>query len=212
MIRVTFIIDNHDVTAVAEVQKIIEVRRCSVHLKDTNGGYRTWNLSDCLIRQDAHHKATTEGVVIDYKTVYPDIEATLVFMVPSQWKLEGIEGENLRMKQALSITNIIACNGCYRSLVRMHIHCRNRFDQRRKPSALKRYRAHGLTATSLLGSCNVQSDTVVKDFQSMLEIANEMGTKIIFVSVHAGEATETLYMTVSAPSVKMLRHSALKSV
>ena len=49
-------------------------------------------------------------------------------------------------------------------------------------------KTHGLTATSLLGSCNVQSETVVEDFQTTLNIANEMGVKIIFVSVHAGEA------------------------
>ena len=48
-------------------------------------------------------------------------------------------------------------------------------------------KAHGLTATSLLGSCNVQSETVVSDFQPTLEIADKMGVKIIFVSVHAGD-------------------------
>lgn len=45
----------------------------------------------------------------------------------------------------------------------------------------------GLTATSLLGSCNVQSDTVVEDFQPTLNTAGEMGVKIIFVSISAGE-------------------------
>lgn len=48
-------------------------------------------------------------------------------------------------------------------------------------------KAHGLTATSLLGGCDVQSATVVEDFQSTLDIANEMGVKVIFVSVHSGE-------------------------
>jgi len=48
-------------------------------------------------------------------------------------------------------------------------------------------KSHGLTATSLLGRCDVQSDTVVEDFQSTLEIANEMDVKVIFVSVHSGE-------------------------
>ncbi len=48
--------------------------------------------------------------------------------------------------------------------------------------------AHRLTATSLLGSCDVQSDTVVSDFQATLEIADKMDVKIIFVSVHAGTA------------------------
>ena len=47
--------------------------------------------------------------------------------------------------------------------------------------------AHGLTATSLLGRCDVQSETVVSDFQPTLEIADQMGVKVIFVSVHAGE-------------------------
>ena len=47
--------------------------------------------------------------------------------------------------------------------------------------------AHGLTATSLLGSCDVQSETVVSDFQTTLDIADKMGVKIIFASVHAGE-------------------------
>jgi inosose dehydratase len=48
--------------------------------------------------------------------------------------------------------------------------------------------AHGLTATSLLGSCDVQSETVVSDFQTTLDIADKMGVNIIFVSVHAGDA------------------------
>ena len=47
--------------------------------------------------------------------------------------------------------------------------------------------AHGLTATSLLGSCDVQSETVVSDFPT-LDIADKMGVNIIFVSVHAGDA------------------------
>lgn len=47
--------------------------------------------------------------------------------------------------------------------------------------------AHGLTATSLLGRCDIQSETVVSDFQSTLAIADTMGVKIIFASVHAGD-------------------------
>lgn len=47
--------------------------------------------------------------------------------------------------------------------------------------------AHGLTATSLLGRCDVQSETVVSDFQATLETADKMDVKIIFVSVHAGD-------------------------
>ena len=47
--------------------------------------------------------------------------------------------------------------------------------------------AHGLTATSFLGRCDVASETVVADFQTTLDIASQMGVKIIFVSVHAGD-------------------------
>lgn len=47
--------------------------------------------------------------------------------------------------------------------------------------------AHGLTATSLLGRCDVQSETVVSDFQTTLDTAAQMGVNIIFVSVHAGD-------------------------
>ncbi len=47
--------------------------------------------------------------------------------------------------------------------------------------------AHGLAATSLLGRCDIQSETVVSDFQPTLEIADKMGVKIIFASVHAGD-------------------------
>ena len=49
-------------------------------------------------------------------------------------------------------------------------------------------KAHGLTATSLLGSCDVQSETVVADFQTTLDIADKMDVRILFVSVHAGDA------------------------
>ena len=52
--------------------------------------------------------------------------------------------------------------------------------------------AHGLTATSLLGRCDVQSETVVTDFQRTLNIANEMDVKVIFVSVHAGETDKSV--------------------
>ena len=52
--------------------------------------------------------------------------------------------------------------------------------------------AHGLTATSLLGRCDVQSETVVTDFQRTLNIANQMDVKVIFVSVHAGETDKSV--------------------
>lgn len=53
-------------------------------------------------------------------------------------------------------------------------------------------KSHGLTATSLLGRCDVQSESVVEDFQNTLNIANEMGVKVIFVSVHAGETDKNV--------------------
>lgn len=53
-------------------------------------------------------------------------------------------------------------------------------------------KAYGLTATSLLGRCDVQSETVVTDFQRTLNIANEMDVKVIFVSVHAGETDKSV--------------------
>ena len=53
-------------------------------------------------------------------------------------------------------------------------------------------KTHGLTATSLLGRCDVQSETVVADFQRTLNIANEMDVKVIFVSVHAGETDKSV--------------------
>jgi inosose dehydratase len=52
--------------------------------------------------------------------------------------------------------------------------------------------AHGLTATSLLGRCDVESETVVSDFQTTLNIASQMGVKIIFVSVHAGDTNRNV--------------------
>ena len=49
--------------------------------------------------------------------------------------------------------------------------------------------AHGLTATSFLGKCDVQSETVVADFPDDPWILRpQMGVKIIFASVHAGDA------------------------
>ena len=53
-------------------------------------------------------------------------------------------------------------------------------------------KAHGLTATSLLGRCDVQSETVVTDFQRTLNIANQMDVQVIFVSVHAGETDKSV--------------------
>ena len=73
--------------------------------------------------------------------------------------------------------------------------------------------SHGLTATSLLGSCNVQSDTVVTDFQPTLEIANQMDVKIIFVSVHAGDTDrKVVYDRLRAIGEKRRHPSILKCV
>lgn len=72
---------NHNVTAVTEVQKVIE-HVGAVHLKDTNGGYRTWNFP-----------ALGEGVV-DFKAVFQAVNAT-GFYGPFTMELEGIEGETL---------------------------------------------------------------------------------------------------------------------
>ena len=54
-------------------------------------------------------------------------------------------------------------------------------------SALAELKSHGLTATSLLGRCNVQDANVVSDFQTSLEVADKMGVRIIFVSVRADD-------------------------
>lgn len=72
---------NHNVTAVAEVEKVIS-HVGAVHLKDTNGGYRTW-----------HFPALGEGVV-DFKAVFQTLNAA-GFYGPFTMELEGIEGENL---------------------------------------------------------------------------------------------------------------------
>jgi len=47
--------------------------------------------------------------------------------------------------------------------------------------------ANGLTATSLAAPCKLQDESVVSDFQTALEVADKMGVKVIFVSVHAGD-------------------------
>ena len=95
--------------------------------------------------------------------------------------------------------NVIACNlGSYRQfgenayshlaeigLTNVEIRVPGIDEIAKVQADLKEY---GLTATSLLGGCNVNSDTVVNDFQSTLNAASEMGVGVIFVSVHAGEA------------------------
>lgn len=102
------------------------------------------------------------------------------------------------MKNIINMKNIIACNlGSYRQfganayshlaeigLTNVEIGVPSADGVDALQSELK---SHGLTATSLLGRCDVQSETVVKDFQTTLEVANQMDVKVIFVSVHSGE-------------------------
>ncbi|MYE91298.1 sugar phosphate isomerase/epimerase [Candidatus Poribacteria bacterium] len=86
---------NHDVTAVGELRKIMG-HVGAVHLKDTNGGYRTW-----------HFPALGEGVV-DFKGVF-QILNDADFYGPCAMELEGIEGEDIdeagvqaRMEQSVA--------------------------------------------------------------------------------------------------------------
>ena len=72
---------NHNVTAVSELKKILNYVS-AVHLKDTNGGYRTWNFP-----------ALGEGVV-DFKAVFQMLNDA-GFNGPFTMELEGIEGEKL---------------------------------------------------------------------------------------------------------------------
>ena len=72
---------NHNVTAVGELKKIIN-HVGAVHLKDTNGGYRTW-----------HFPALGEGVV-DFEEVFQTLNGA-GFYGPCAMELEGIEGEDI---------------------------------------------------------------------------------------------------------------------
>ena len=72
---------NHNVTADGELKKIID-HVGSVHLKETNGEYRTWNFP-----------ALGEGVV-DFKAVF-QILNDVGFNGPFTMELEGIEGEEI---------------------------------------------------------------------------------------------------------------------
>jgi L-ribulose-5-phosphate 3-epimerase len=72
---------NHNVTAVGEVSKIV-AHVGAVHLKETNGAYRTW-----------HFPALGEGVV-DFKGVFQVLNDA-GFYGPFTMELEGIEGEEL---------------------------------------------------------------------------------------------------------------------
>ena len=86
---------NHNVTAVGELRKIIN-HVGAVHLKDTNGGYRTW-----------HFPALGEGVV-DFKALFQPLNAA-GFYGPCAMELEGIDGEDIdeagvraRMEQSVT--------------------------------------------------------------------------------------------------------------
>lgn len=46
---------------------------------------------------------------------------------------------------------------------------------------------HSLSASTLMGKCDVADENVAENFKETLEVATKMGTKVIFVSVHAGE-------------------------
>ena len=95
--------------------------------------------------------------------------------------------------------NIIACNlGSYRQFrdgahqhleqigltnVEINVPPPHEVDQ-----VLNDLKSHGLTATSLLASCDVQDANVVPNFQTTLEIADRMGVQILFVSVRADDS------------------------
>ena len=70
---------NHDVDAVAELRSIIDFV-AALHLKDTNGGYKTWNFP-----------AIGRGVV-DFNGVFGVLDDA-AFAGPCTLEVEGIEGE-----------------------------------------------------------------------------------------------------------------------
>jgi sugar phosphate isomerase/epimerase len=72
---------NHGVSAVEECRKGLDLIR-SVHLKDTNGGFKTWNFP-----------ALGDGVV-DFAGVFGLLNER-GFSGPFTFELEGIEGESL---------------------------------------------------------------------------------------------------------------------
>jgi sugar phosphate isomerase/epimerase len=72
---------NHNVTAVEECRKGLDLIR-SVHLKDTNGGFETWNFP-----------ALGDGVV-DFAGVFGLLNGR-GFTGPFTFELEGIKGESL---------------------------------------------------------------------------------------------------------------------
>ena len=59
------------------------------------------------------------------------------------------------------------------------------------PDLKKRLADHGLTATTLMIPCPIGEESVVDQVAASLDIAAEMGVKILFTSVHAGETPLT---------------------
>lgn len=72
---------NHNTDSVTELKKIIDYV-ASVHLKDTNGGHRTWNFPPF-----------GKGVV-DFKTVFQLLNDR-GFHGPFTMEIEGVDGDNL---------------------------------------------------------------------------------------------------------------------
>lgn len=70
---------NHDMDSVAELRKVID-RVASVHLKDTDGGYKLW-----------HFPALGEGIV-DFPGIFSVLDET-GFAGPCTLEVEGFEGE-----------------------------------------------------------------------------------------------------------------------
>jgi sugar phosphate isomerase/epimerase len=76
---------NQNVDSVEELRKILSYVG-SVHLKDTNGGYRAW-----------HFPAFGKGIV-DFKAIFGLLNGR-GFYGPFTMEIEGVEGENLNEEQ-----------------------------------------------------------------------------------------------------------------
>jgi sugar phosphate isomerase/epimerase len=67
------------------------------------------------------------------------------------------------------------------------------------PALQQRLADHGLTATTLMAPCPIGDETVVEQFAQSIAIAAEMGVKVLFTSVHAGEIPlDTVYARLRA--------------
>ncbi len=94
---------NEGVDAVSELRRIVD-HVGAVHLKDTNGEYRTW-----------HFPALGQGIV-DFTSIF-DILRAASFSGPMTLEIEGIEGESLteaevcaRVEQSLSHLKALGVN------------------------------------------------------------------------------------------------------